>query len=114
MARVEKMELCTGNISFKEFSTLHREDSIVLTPRDQRRGLMKPIPKVIPPRSRVRLVRFLHCVRTWDANFEWDVRGFWSVSKEAKAAIRSILKEVRSRNRNARALKQIGPGPRYS
>src|SRR6267143_3540411 len=40
MARVEKMELCTGNISFKEFSTLHREDSIVFAPRDQRRGLM--------------------------------------------------------------------------
>ena len=30
MTRVEKMELCTGNISFKEFSTLHRKDSIVL------------------------------------------------------------------------------------
>src|SRR5439155_16123712 len=29
MARVEKMELCTGNISFKEFSTLHRKHSIV-------------------------------------------------------------------------------------
>src|SRR6516165_601121 len=29
MARVEQMELCTGNISFKEFSTLHRKDSIV-------------------------------------------------------------------------------------
>src|SRR5207253_8074242 len=40
MARVEKMELCTGNISFKEFSTLRREDSIVFAPRDQRRGLM--------------------------------------------------------------------------
>src|SRR5215469_16919441 len=40
MARVEKMELCTGNISSQEFSTLHREDSIVLAPRDQRRGLM--------------------------------------------------------------------------
>ena len=40
MARVEKMELCTGNISFKEFSTLLRKDSIVLAPRDQRRGLM--------------------------------------------------------------------------
>src|SRR5262249_35598349 len=40
MARVEKMELCAGNISFKEFSTLHREDSIVFAPRDQRRGLM--------------------------------------------------------------------------
>src|SRR5206468_12347140 len=40
MDRVEKMEVCTGNISFKEFSTLHREDSIVFAPRDQRRGLM--------------------------------------------------------------------------
>src|SRR5499425_764126 len=40
MTRVEKMELCTGNISFIEFSTLHREDSIVFAPRDQRRGLM--------------------------------------------------------------------------
>ena len=40
MARVEKMELCTGNISFIEFSTLHREDSIVFTPRDQHGGLM--------------------------------------------------------------------------
>ena len=36
MARVEKMELRAGNISFKEFSTLHREDSVVLTPSDQR------------------------------------------------------------------------------
>src|ERR1700757_3425622 len=40
MARVEKMELCTGNISFIEFSTLHRKDSIVFAPRNQRRGLM--------------------------------------------------------------------------
>src|SRR5436853_7429715 len=40
MARIEKMELCAGNISFQEFSTLHREDSIVFAPRDQRRGLM--------------------------------------------------------------------------
>jgi hypothetical protein len=40
MACVEKMELRAGNISLKEFSTLHREDSIVLAPRDQRRGLM--------------------------------------------------------------------------
>src|SRR5215475_5487706 len=39
MARVEKMELCTGNISFKEFSTLHRKDSIVFAPSDQRGGL---------------------------------------------------------------------------
>ncbi len=38
MARVEKMELCTGNISFKEFSTLHRKDSIVFAPSDQRGG----------------------------------------------------------------------------
>src|SRR5215472_12739115 len=40
MAGIEKMELCAGNISFQEFSTLHREDPIVLAPRDQRRGLM--------------------------------------------------------------------------
>src|SRR5689334_15311054 len=40
MARIEKMELCAGNISFKEFGTLHREDSIVFAPCDQRRGLM--------------------------------------------------------------------------
>src|SRR5215471_18406438 len=40
MTRVEKVELCAWNISFKEFSTLHREDSIVFAPRDQRRGLM--------------------------------------------------------------------------
>src|SRR5215470_1471730 len=40
MARIEKMELCARNISFQEFSTPHREDSIVFAPRDQRRGLM--------------------------------------------------------------------------
>jgi hypothetical protein len=40
MARIEKMELCAGDISFQEVSTLHREDSIVFAPRDQRRGLM--------------------------------------------------------------------------
>src|SRR5579864_791374 len=40
MARVQKMELCTGNIFFKEFSTLHREDSIVFAPSDQRGGLL--------------------------------------------------------------------------
>ena len=40
MARVEKMELCAGNISFKEFSTLHRKDSIVFAPSDQRGGLL--------------------------------------------------------------------------
>src|SRR5262250_3751841 len=39
MARVEKMWLYTGNISFKEFSTLHRKDSIVFAPSDQRGGL---------------------------------------------------------------------------
>src|SRR4051794_28204279 len=39
MARVEKVELCTGKISFKEFSTRHRKDSIVLTPGDQGGGL---------------------------------------------------------------------------
>ena len=40
MARIEKMELCAGNVSFKEFSTLHCEDSIIFAPRDQHRGLM--------------------------------------------------------------------------
>src|ERR1700741_3977568 len=40
MARVEKMELCAGNISLKEFSTLHRKDSIVFAPSDQRGGLL--------------------------------------------------------------------------
>src|SRR5262249_52323893 len=40
MARVEKMELCTGNISFIEFGTLHRKDSIVFAPSDQRGGLL--------------------------------------------------------------------------
>ena len=38
MARIEKMELCAGNISFQEFSTLHREDSIVFAPSDERGG----------------------------------------------------------------------------
>ena len=40
MARIEKMELCARDISLEEFSTLHREDSVVFAPRDQRRGLM--------------------------------------------------------------------------
>src|SRR5262249_62245606 len=40
MARVEKMELCTGNISFIEFGTLHRKNSIVFAPSDQRGGLL--------------------------------------------------------------------------
>src|ERR1700738_5292310 len=35
MARVEKMELCTRNISFIEFSTLDRKDSIVFAQSDQ-------------------------------------------------------------------------------
>src|SRR5438477_7178410 len=39
MARVEKMELCTGDIPFVEFSTLHRKDSIVFAPSDQHGGL---------------------------------------------------------------------------
>src|SRR5437588_13081315 len=39
MAGVEKMELGTGNISFNEFSTPHRKDSIVFAPSDQRGGL---------------------------------------------------------------------------
>ena len=40
MPCVEKMKLRAGKISFQEFRTLDREDSIVLAPRDQRRGLM--------------------------------------------------------------------------
>ena len=40
MTRVEKMELRTGNFSFKEFSALHREDSIVFAPSDQRGRLL--------------------------------------------------------------------------
>ena len=40
MACVEKMELLAGNISFKEFSTLHRKDSIVFAPSDQHGGLL--------------------------------------------------------------------------
>src|SRR3954471_17307881 len=40
MARVEKMELCTGNISFKKFSTLHLKDSIVFAPSDQHGGFL--------------------------------------------------------------------------
>ena len=40
MARVEKMDLCAGNISFEEFGTLYRKDSIVFAPSDQRGGLL--------------------------------------------------------------------------
>src|SRR6266446_816954 len=40
MARVEKMELCTGNIPFNKFSTIHRKDSVVFAPSDQRGGLL--------------------------------------------------------------------------
>src|SRR5215472_10589054 len=40
MARVEKMELCTGNIFLKEFRTLHRKDSVVLAPSDQHGRLL--------------------------------------------------------------------------
>jgi len=40
MARVEKMELCTGNISLEEFSTINRKDSIVFAPSDKRGGLL--------------------------------------------------------------------------
>src|SRR5215831_8221546 len=40
MARVEKMELCAWDIPFVEFSTLHRKDSIVFAPSDQRGGLL--------------------------------------------------------------------------
>ena len=40
MTRVEKMELCTGNISFVELRALHRKDSIVFAPSDQHGGLL--------------------------------------------------------------------------
>src|SRR5690348_5120563 len=40
MARVEKMELCTRNISFEEFSTLHRKNSVIFAPSDQRGRLL--------------------------------------------------------------------------
>jgi hypothetical protein len=40
MPRVEKMEFCTGNISLKEFRTLHRKDPVVFAPSDQRGGLL--------------------------------------------------------------------------
>ena len=40
MARIEKIELRAGNISFKEFSTLHRKDSVVFAPSDQRGRLL--------------------------------------------------------------------------
>src|SRR5215469_216509 len=40
MSCIKKMKLGPGNISFQEFSSLDREDSIVFAPRDQRRGLM--------------------------------------------------------------------------
>src|SRR4029077_10232751 len=40
MARIEKMELCVGKLSFIELSALHRKDSIVLAPSDQHRGLL--------------------------------------------------------------------------
>jgi hypothetical protein len=40
MARIEKMELCVGKISFIELSTLDREDSIIFTPGDQHGGLL--------------------------------------------------------------------------
>ena len=40
MARVEKMGLCTGDISFKALSALHRKDSVVLAPSDQHERLL--------------------------------------------------------------------------
>src|SRR5215831_493501 len=40
MARVEKMELRIGKISFEQFGTLHHKDSIVLAPSDQHGGLL--------------------------------------------------------------------------
>ena len=47
MARIEKMELCTGKISLKDFSALHRKDSVVFAPSNQRGGLV--FPKVLLP-----------------------------------------------------------------
>ena len=40
MARIEKMELCVGKLSFIELSALHRKDSIIFAPSDQRGGLL--------------------------------------------------------------------------
>ena len=40
MARIEKIELRAGNISFKEFSTLHRKNSVVFAPSNQRWRLL--------------------------------------------------------------------------
>ena len=40
MARIEKMELCVGKLSFIELRALHHKDSIVLAPSDQHRGLL--------------------------------------------------------------------------
>ena len=59
MARVEKMELCTGNISFEQFSTIHREDSIVFAPRDQRGGLL--FTEILLPVGKDVQIPFLRC-----------------------------------------------------
>src|ERR1044072_7880190 len=40
MARVEKMELCVGKLSFIELSALDFKDSVILAPRDQHRRLL--------------------------------------------------------------------------
>src|ERR1700756_5494766 len=40
MARVKKMELCVGELSFIELSALHRKDSIIFAPSDQHGGLL--------------------------------------------------------------------------
>ena len=40
MARVKKMELCVGKLSFIELSALDREDSIIFAPGDQHGGLL--------------------------------------------------------------------------
>src|SRR6266852_6418944 len=40
MARVEKMELCVGKLSFIELSALHRKDSIIFAPGDQHGRLL--------------------------------------------------------------------------
>src|SRR3954470_152528 len=40
MARIKKIKLRAGDISFKEFSTLHRKDSVVFAPSDQHGRLL--------------------------------------------------------------------------
>ena len=40
MARIEKVELCAGKLSFIELSALDRKDSIVFAPGDQHGRLL--------------------------------------------------------------------------